>query len=101
VRFLARCRLNLPGDWRDEPSSPMFLTLAVLLLSADRATSAALAALLVGELDTVLNDPDLPWRRRPRSPLFARHDGGSGDTRRLWSALITRCLVDDPAVGDP
>ncbi|WP_433368015.1 hypothetical protein ACQPZX_40735 [Actinoplanes sp. CA-142083] len=101
VRFLAWCRLNLPGDWRDEPSSPMFLTLAVLLLSAETAASAALAALLVEELDAVLTDPELPWRRRPRSLLFARRDTDSAGTRRLWSALMTRCLVDNPAVVDP
>lgn len=70
VRFLAWCRLNLPGDWRDDPSSVMFLTLAVLLLSAETAVSAALAAILVEELDVVLGDPELPWRRRPGSPLF-------------------------------
>jgi hypothetical protein len=104
LRFVAWCRLNLPGDWRDDPSSPMFLTLAVLLLAAetaDPAVSAALAALLVEELDAVLADPDLPWRRRPRSPLFARRTGDTGSTRRMWSALVTRCLVDHPAVADP
>lgn len=101
VRFLAWCRLNLPGDWRDESSSAMFLTLAVLLLSAETAASAALAATLVEELDAVLADPELPWRRRPGSPLFTRRTSGSGDTRRLWSALATRCLVDNPAVVDP
>jgi hypothetical protein len=101
VRFLAWCRLNLPGDWRDEPSLPMFLTLAVLLLSAETAVSAALAALLVEELDAVLTDPELPWRRRPRSPLFTRGDTGSASTRRLWSDLVARCLVDNPAVVDP
>ena len=101
VRFLAWCRLNLPADWRDDPSAPMFLTLAVLLLSAETAVSAALAALLVEELDAVLTDPELPWRRRPRSPLFARGDSGSATTRRLWSALTIRCLVDNPAVVDP
>jgi hypothetical protein len=100
VRYLAWCRLNLPGDWRDDPSSVMFLTLAVLLLSAETAVSAALAARLVEELGAVLADPDLPWRRRPRSPLFARGTD-SASTRRLWSALMTRCLVDNPAVADP
>lgn len=101
VRFLAWCRLNLPGDWRDDPSSPMFLTLAVLLLSAETASAAALAAILVEELDGVLADSELPWRRRPRSPLFTRRTGDAGSTRRLWSALVTRCLVDNPAVVDP
>jgi len=101
VRFLAWCRLNLPGDWRDDPSSPMFLTLALLLLSAEAAAAAALAALLVEELDAVLTDPELPWRRRPRSPLFTRRDTDAATTRRLWSALMTRCLVDNPAVVDP
>lgn len=101
VRFLAWCRLNLPGDWRDDPSSAMFLTLALLLLSAATASSAALAAILVEELDVVLADPERPWRRRPGSPLFTRRPGDSGDTRRLWSALVTRCLVDNPAVVDP
>jgi hypothetical protein len=79
----------------------MFLTLAVLLLSAETAVSAALAALLVEELDAVLADPELPWRRRPRSPLFTRRPSDSGSTRRLWSGLLTRCLVDNPAVVDP
>ncbi|GAA3453263.1 hypothetical protein [Dactylosporangium matsuzakiense] len=79
----------------------MFLTLAVLLLSAETPAAAALAALLVEELDATLHDPDLPWRRRPRSPLFARRGTDSATTRRLWSALVTRCLVDDPAVTDP
>jgi hypothetical protein len=101
VRFLAWCRLNLPCDWRNDPSAPMFLTLALLLLSAETAASAALAAHLVEELHAVLTDPELPWRRRPRSPLFSRHDTGSGTSRRLWSALITRCLVDNHAVVDP
>lgn len=102
VRYLAWCRLNLPGDWRDDdPSTPMFLTLAVLLLSAETAASAALAALLVEELDAVLTNPELPWRRRPRSPLYTRRDTDSATTRRLWSALVTRCLVDNPAVVDP
>lgn len=101
IRFLAWCRLNLPGDWRDDPSSPMFLTLALLLLSAGTTESPALAALLVEELDLVLADADLPWRRRPRSPLFARRTGDSGASRRLWSALVTRCLVDNAAVTDP
>jgi hypothetical protein len=101
VRFLAWCRLNLPGDWRDDPSSTMFLTLAVLLLTAETAASAALAAILVEELDVVLTDPDLPWRRRPGSPLFTRRTADAGDTRRLWSGLVTRCLVDNPAVVDP
>jgi hypothetical protein len=98
--FLAWCRLNLPGDWRDDPSSAMFLTLAVLLLSAETAVSAALAAILVEELDAVLADPDLPWRRRPGSPLFTRRPTDAAATRRLWSVLVTRCLVDNPAV-DP
>lgn len=98
VRFLAWCRLNLPGDWPDDPSSVMFLTLAVLLLSAETAGSVALAAILVEELDVVLGDPELPWRRRPGSPLFTRRPT---DDRRLWSALVTRCLVDNPAVVDP
>jgi len=97
VRFLAWCRLNLPGDWRDDPSSPMFLTLALLLLSPEKA---ALAALLVEELDAVPTDPELPWRRRPRSPLFTRRDTDSATARRLWSTLLTRCLVDNPAVVD-
>ncbi|MEV6306461.1 hypothetical protein AB0M02_44125 [Actinoplanes sp. NPDC051861] len=101
VRFLAWCRLNLPGDWRADPSSPMFLTLAILLLSAETAASAPLAALLLGELDAALTDPDLPWRRRPRSPLFTRRDTDSATTRRLWSVLMTRCLVDNPAGVDP
>ena len=101
LRFLAWCRLNLPGDWRDDPSAPVFLTLAVLLLSAETATAAALAAVLVEELDAVLTDPELPWRRRPRSPLYLRRDTDSASTRRLWSALVTRCLVDNPAVVDP
>jgi hypothetical protein len=79
----------------------MFLTLAVLLLSAETAAAAALAPLLVEELGAVLTDPELPWRRRPRSPLFTRRDTDSASTRRLWSALMTRCLVDDPAVADP
>ena len=100
LRFLAWCRLNPPGDWRDDPSSVMFLTLAVLLLSAETAVSAALAAMLVEELDVVLADPELPWRWRPGSPLFTRRTDG-GETRRLWSALATRCLVDNPAVVDP
>lgn len=97
LRFLAWCRLELPGDWRDDPSSPMFLTLAVLLLTA----RPEVAAVLVEELAAVLADPDLPWRRRPRSPLFARRAGDDGGARRLWSDLVTRCLVDDPAVTDP
>ncbi|MFB9445641.1 hypothetical protein Dvina_33385 [Dactylosporangium vinaceum] len=101
VRFLAWCRLHRPGDWRDDPSSPMFLTLAVLLLSAETPAAPALAALLVEELDATLHDPDLPWRRRPRSPLFTRRGTDSATTRRLWSALVTRCLVDNPAVTDP
>lgn len=104
VRFLAWCRLNLPGDWPDDPSSVMFLTLSLLLLSAETAdppVSAALAAMLLGELDVVLTDPELPWRRRPGSPLFTRRPGDAGSTRRLWSALLTRCLVDNPAVADP
>jgi hypothetical protein len=103
VHYLAWCRLNLPGDWRDDPSGVMFLTLALLLLSAETAApavSAALGALLVEELAVVLADPDLPWRRRPRSPLFARGTDSAG-TRRLWSGLLTRCLVDNPAVVDP
>jgi hypothetical protein len=102
LRFLAWCRLNLPGDWRDDdPSSPMFLTLAVLLLSAETAVSAALAAILVEELDAVLTDSELPWRRRPGSPLFTRRPTDAASTRRLWSALVTRCLVDNPTVVDP
>jgi hypothetical protein len=101
LRFLAWCRLHLPGHWRDDPSSAMFLTLAVLLLSAETAASPALAALLVEELDAVLADPELPWRRRPGSPLFTRRTSDIGCTRRLWSALVTRCLVDNPAVADP
>ncbi|RSM72584.1 hypothetical protein DMB66_05450 [Actinoplanes sp. ATCC 53533] len=103
VRFLAWCRLNLPGDWRDDPSSAMFLTLSLLLLllSAETAVSAALAAMLLEELDTVLTDPDLPWRKRPRSPLFTRRPSDSANTRRLFSALVTRCLVDNPALVDP
>jgi hypothetical protein len=101
VRFLAWCRLVLPGDWRADPSAPMFLTLAVLLLSARTAASVRLGVLLVAELDAVLNDPDLPWRRRPRSPLYVRRDSDIGETRRLWASLAIRCLVDDPAVADP
>ena len=101
VRFLAWCRLNLPGDWRDDPSSPMFLTLSVLLLSAETAVSAALAAMLLEELDVVLTDSELPWRRRPGSPLFTRRPTDDATTRRLFSALVTRCLVDNPAVVDP
>jgi hypothetical protein len=101
VRFVAWCRLQLPGDWRDDPSAPMFLTLALLLLATETATSVALAAVLVEELAVVLADPELPWRRRPRSPLFARHTTGLGETRRLWSALVTRRLVDTPSGADP
>jgi hypothetical protein len=101
VRFLAWCRLHLPGDWRHDPPSTMFLTLAVLLLSAETAVSGALAALLSEELDAVLADPDLPWRRRPKSPLYTRRTDDSASTRRLWSTLAMRCLVDNPAVVDP
>jgi hypothetical protein len=101
VRFLAWCRLNLPGDWRHDPSSAMFLTLSVLLLSAETEVSAALAAMLLEELDEVLTDPELPWRRRPGSPLFTRRPTDAATTRRLWSALVTRCLVDHPTVVDP
>lgn len=101
VRFLAWCRLNLPGDWRDDLPSQMFLTLAVLLLSAETAVAPALAAVMVEELDEVLADAELPWRRRPGSPLFTRRTGGLGTTRRLWSALVTHCLVDNPSVVDP
>lgn len=101
VRYLAWCRLNLPPDWRDDPTAPLFLTLAVLLLSARRTTATAVAVRLVDELDAVLTDPDLPWRQRPRSPLYVRRDTDLAATRRLWSSLATRCLVDDPAVADP
>jgi hypothetical protein len=101
VRFLAWCRLNLPGDWRDDPSSAMFLTLSVLLLSAETAASATLAAMLLEELDVVLTDPELPWRKRPRSPLFTRRPSDDASTRRLFSTLVTRCLVDNPTVVDP
>jgi hypothetical protein len=101
VHYLAWCRLNQPGDWRDDPSSPMFLTLAILLLSAEASTSAALAAVLLDELDAALTSPGLPWRRRPRSPLFTRRDTDDAATRRLWSTLVTRCLTDNPTVTDP
>ncbi|MBI4939231.1 MAG: hypothetical protein HY830_00610 [Actinobacteria bacterium] len=101
VRYLAWCRLDLPADWRDDPTAAVFLTLAVLLLSARRATATAVAVRLVEELDAVLTDPDLPWRQRPRSPLYVRRDTDLASTRRLWSSLATRCLVDDPAVADP
>ncbi|GIJ46215.1 hypothetical protein Val02_31010 [Virgisporangium aliadipatigenens] len=100
VPFLAWCRLNLPGDWRDEPSAPMFLTLAILLLRAETPAATALAAVLLDELNAVLTDPDLPWHKRPRSPLFARRSDAAS-TRRLWTDLVTRCLVANPAVADP
>lgn len=101
VSFVAWCRLNLPGDWPDDPSSPMFLTLALLLMSAPTGAAPALAAVLLAELDTVLTDPDLPWRRRPRSPLFTRRTSDDSATRRLWSDLVTRHLLVNPAVTDP
>lgn len=97
ARFLAWCRLTLPGDWRDDPSAPMFLTLGVLLLSAPRPTATAVATVLIDELEAVAADPDLPWARRPGSPLFTRRTDDAG-TRRLWTALTTRCLGDDPVV---
>ncbi|BEL03931.1 hypothetical protein Q0Z83_021220 [Actinoplanes sichuanensis] len=101
VPFLVWCRINLPGDWPDDPTGPMFLTLAVLLLAPESPAAPALAARLTEELDAVLADPDLPWRRRPRSPLYIRRDSDSSETRRLWSSLVTRCLLDNPAVTDP
>ncbi|MEU4159178.1 hypothetical protein [Actinoplanes sp. NPDC026670] len=101
VPFLAWCRLNLPGDWPGDPTAPMFLTLAVLLLAPESPAAPALAALLTRELEAVLADPALPWRRRPRSPLYVRRDSDSSETRRLWPALVTRCLLDNPAITDP
>jgi hypothetical protein len=98
VRYLAWCRRHLPCDWQHDHSSTMFLTLALLLLSR----SSTMARLLIDELDAVLNDPELPWRRRPsRSPLFIRRPSDGSTTRQLWPSLVTRCLIDDAAGADP
>lgn len=92
----------LPDDLIGNPGAVLALTRSTTPASRRGHLQRLFACtLLVEELDAVLTDPELPWRRRPRSPLFARRDTGSGGTRRLWSALVTRCLVDSPAVVDP
>jgi hypothetical protein len=101
--YLAWCRLTEPGDWRTESAIRPFLTFALLLLRAAStphdppATLTGLAGALVDELTDVLADEDALWDVHAVPPVLGLRPHGL--RRRMWRALVSRCLIDGPAGG--
>jgi hypothetical protein len=101
TRFVAWCRVNQPGDWRDDPTSRPILTLALVVLSTQlprQPTPDPLPGLLasfVEELAVALTEENLLWSPRPVPALLKRT--AMAESRRAWVSLAQRCLVDWPA----
>ncbi len=93
--FLAWCRLNEPGDWRDDVASRPFLTLALVALSSDPATVPGLIAAFADELHDALDDEGLLWSQRPIRDLLKLT--AMSEARRMWVPLADRWLT----AGDP
>jgi hypothetical protein len=100
-RFVAWCRVNEPGDWRDDPTSRPNLTLALVVLRTQLPQPPTpdplpgLLASFVEELAVALTEENLFWSPRPIPALLKRT--AMAESRRAWVSLAQRCLVDGPA----
>jgi hypothetical protein len=104
VRYLAWCRLNEPGSWRDDLEALPFLTLGLLLaylmspLAKEPETAAALTATVVREVEAALADEHPWWPGRPSAEVLKRMGGSDG--YRIWRSLIGRCeTLTEPLRG--
>lgn len=99
LRFVAWCRVHLPGTWCDDPQAQPFLTLGLLLLYAaahdDPPGEAALRAAFVAEAEAEIGAAG-EWRH-----LF-KH-AADGDRRQTWRILVAAYLAgrdqQDDATG--
>jgi len=95
VRYLAWCRLNEPGSWRDELAARPFLTLGLLLayllspLRKDQEIVAGLTGAVVEEVQAALAEEHSWWPDQPSARVLRNVAGGQG--LRTWRALVARC----------
>lgn len=95
VHYLAWCRLQAPGGWRDNDESRPFLTLGLLLvyvMSPANPPGPHESALRQAFTDEVLS-LEGRWPGEPPSSMLKATTGA--EAWRTWRTLVDRCLTTD------